>query len=490
MKNHLVFYFVFLASATLAQRNFKCTKTLSGTHTEVQNLRFSPNGKILATAGVDGKIAFWDTYTGKLIKSFNAHSGRVTEVTFSHSGEYLASAGQDGGAKVWKVPSGELVTSYVNPPHPLEKKLTYSDNSFICFSADDKKIFFGGANGMVHSAGAITKTGLTRVFGDDDFFLGTITGGCLTSDKKYLAVSLNHHIIVIDLATNDLYRQMTYEADFLNDVVVGPDPNTLAGWSTDGFVTIWDHLSGERLESYRVLPVGKREYSGATFSRDGKLMATGANANLITVWDISGRNYQKVAQLGDHSKLVRICRFSPTENILASASYDGTVKIWADEEVIKKVEKAQKEEAVKEEKKPEPKKAEISDTPPSPTKPIALDTLKPGVKITLNVLFEQSKAELLPESYPALDRVAEEMLKNKKIRIELQGHTDSTGLPVHNIRLSGERAMVCRNYLISKGVEPHRIEISAHGGSKPIADNSTPEGRRKNRRVELVVLEY
>ncbi len=484
-----------VAFGGFAQKEFKCTKTLSGTHTGVQNLRFSPDGKILATAGVDGKIAFWDAYTGNLIKWFKAHSGRVTEVTFSHSGQYLASAGQDGGAKVWRVPTGEPVVSYLNPAHPSEKGRFYSDNSFICFSADDKEILFGGANGMVHSAGALARSPLTKIFGDDDFFLGMITGGCLTTDKKYIAISINHYVIIVDIAKREVFKTLTYEADFLNDVVVGPDPNTLAAWSTDGFVTVWDHTTGDRLDSYRVLPVGRRDYSGATFNREGTLLATGANANIITIWDISGREYRALTKLTDHQKLVRICRFSPTDNILASASYDGTVKIWADEKAMVKVEAAKKKELKeKKEDKIDPA-APVEEVPEPIVAPkesyIKEEEVKAGAKFTLDhILFERASAILLPESYQELDEVVELMQKNPKMRIELRGHTDSTGLHVHNVKLSGDRAKACKNYLVSKGIDPNRITVKAFGGTEPIVSNSTPEGRQKNRRVEMIVIEY
>jgi outer membrane protein OmpA-like peptidoglycan-associated protein len=491
----LAFAVLGLSTPAYTQKQFKCIKTLSGTHSQVQNLRFSPDGKILATAGVDGKIAFWDAYTGKLIKSFAAHSGRVTEVTFSHSGKYLASAGQDGGAKVWKVPTGEPVVSYINPPHPLEKSRYFADNSFICFSSDDRQIFFGGANGMVYEAGANTRTTLRKVFGDAEFFLGMITGGCLTTDKKYIAVSINHYVIVIDYVRGEIYKTFTYEDDFLNDVVVGPDPNSLAAWSTDGYVTLWDHITADKLDSYKVLPPGKRDYSGATFSKDGRLMATGANENIITIWNISGRVHQKLTQLSDHKKLVRICRFSPTDNLLASASYDGTVKIWADEVAMIKVEEAKKNELKNTKiEEPDSLSSRVEAKPETDTKKTVLikeEEVKIGAKFTLDhILFERASAQLLPESFEELDEVVELMKKHPKMRIELRGHTDSTGLHVHNVKLSRMRANSCKQYIVSKGISENRIKVTAYGGLEPVADNSTQEGRQKNRRVEMVVVDY
>ena len=75
--------------------------------------------------------------------------------------------------------------------------------------------------------------------------------------------------------------------------------------------------------------------------------------------------------------------------------------------------------------------------------------------------------------------------KNPKVTVKVEGHTDSTGSKVFNQTLSEKRAKAVSNYLIEKGVEKSRISIKGYGPSKPIATNTTKEGRAKNRRTEL-----
>ncbi len=117
-----------------------------------------------------------------------------------------------------------------------------------------------------------------------------------------------------------------------------------------------------------------------------------------------------------------------------------------------------------------------------------LQPIEVGTTVTLkNVLFMQSKPELLPESYPELDLVVQFMKSNPHIEIELAGHTDSRGSFRQLMSLSQQRVNKVKSYLVSKGVAPKRIVGKGYGGSKPIASNDTEETRMLNRRVEFTI---
>ncbi len=72
--------------------------------------------------------------------------------------------------------------------------------------------------------------------------------------------------------------------------------------------------------------------------------------------------------------------------------------------------------------------------------------------------------------------------------MEVSGHTDNVGSASFNKRLSKQRALAVKNYLVSKGVEQDRIVAVGYGFEKPVASNDTPEGRQQNRRVEMKIL--
>jgi OmpA-OmpF porin, OOP family len=110
--------------------------------------------------------------------------------------------------------------------------------------------------------------------------------------------------------------------------------------------------------------------------------------------------------------------------------------------------------------------------------------------ITLEgVMFEFNSATLLADSRAPLERVAEDLRKYPRLKIELQGHTDSVGSDEYNLDLSQQRAETVARFLIDAGVPASQMTTRGYGETDPIADNSTAEGRAQNRRVVMKVLE-
>src|SRR2546422_251241 len=105
--------------------------------------------------------------------------------------------------------------------------------------------------------------------------------------------------------------------------------------------------------------------------------------------------------------------------------------------------------------------------------------------ILRGVTFETGRSALKLESHTVLDIVAQSLLDNPDIRIEIAGYTDSTGSAVTNLRLSQARAAAVRAFLAGRGVAPGRMVARGYGAAKPIAPNTTLDGRAQNRRVEL-----
>jgi OOP family OmpA-OmpF porin len=102
--------------------------------------------------------------------------------------------------------------------------------------------------------------------------------------------------------------------------------------------------------------------------------------------------------------------------------------------------------------------------------------------------FDLGSVTLLPESHRTLRTVADAMRANRRLVVEVGGHTDSVGDTRGNQRLSHRRAEAIRLFLVSEGVDPERISATGYGETRPIADNQTPEGRANNRRVEFKVI--
>ena len=116
--------------------------------------------------------------------------------------------------------------------------------------------------------------------------------------------------------------------------------------------------------------------------------------------------------------------------------------------------------------------------------------LEKGAEISFNnIFFDLEKYELKTASYPELERV-KEMLEAQKIgKIEISGHTDTSGPEDYNQRLSELRARAVYNYFINNGIDKARLTVIGYGETKPKVPNDTRENREKNRRVEFKIME-
>jgi outer membrane protein OmpA-like peptidoglycan-associated protein len=127
--------------------------------------------------------------------------------------------------------------------------------------------------------------------------------------------------------------------------------------------------------------------------------------------------------------------------------------------------------------------------PPAPTPRVAQPTRPPGPSdapmVLQGVSFETGSARLQPGSYVELDSIAQVLLANRTLRVEIGGHTDNAGTPADNQHLSTLRAEAVRNYLVAKGVPFQQMVARGYGSTVPRTPDTTPQGRAANRRVEI-----
>jgi outer membrane protein OmpA-like peptidoglycan-associated protein len=115
-----------------------------------------------------------------------------------------------------------------------------------------------------------------------------------------------------------------------------------------------------------------------------------------------------------------------------------------------------------------------------------------GENITLNmpgnVTFAVNSADISSSFYPVLDSVALVLKEFDKTMVEVAGHTDSDGSDAYNQQLSQNRAGSVVSYLVSREVRGDRFLTVGAGETRPIADNTTPQGKQQNRRVEITIV--
>ncbi len=119
---------------------------------------------------------------------------------------------------------------------------------------------------------------------------------------------------------------------------------------------------------------------------------------------------------------------------------------------------------------------------------IDLEPIEVGAQMELyNIYYETDSFRILPQSKPELNKLVDFLMNNRGLKVEIQGHTDSSGSPESNMELSKRRAKSVVDYLVENNISVSRLEFDGYGDTKPIASNETSEGRRQNRRTTIKI---
>ena len=111
-----------------------------------------------------------------------------------------------------------------------------------------------------------------------------------------------------------------------------------------------------------------------------------------------------------------------------------------------------------------------------------------SMAILNNIFFDLDKYDLKSKSIPELQKIIRFMQENPQIKVEVSGHTDNLGQPAYNKQLSEKRAQSVYNYLVQQGIDKDRLVPIGYGQAKPLADNTSEQGRQQNRRIEFRIL--
>ncbi|MCG9127836.1 WD40 repeat domain-containing protein [Candidatus Poribacteria bacterium] len=261
---------------------------------EQTSIAFSPDGKKLVSGGDNKVVNLWDVDTGKLLKTFIGHTQKINGVVFSPDGHTVASGSQDGTVRFWDI---------FNASHKYQQLI--APITSIEFSND-----------------------------------GTILAAGVEFSREWMS---GYSIYLWDVVNyNFLGSRMVHVGRSwgVNRATISPDIKTLATQMYGPVVFLWDIESGGFKDSIE----GDRYQYGCSptcvaFSPDGKFLATGGGAypcdrsppdqsidNTVYLWDLN--NYETIAKLKGHTRIVESIAFSPDGSILASVDRGGIVLLW------------------------------------------------------------------------------------------------------------------------------------------------------------------
>jgi WD40 repeat protein len=247
-------------------------QALYGHNDSVTGVAFSPDGRLLASGGLDNRIVLWDINTRQPIRDpLAGHQGSILSLTFSPGGDILASGSDDDTILLWDMQTFQPIGQ------PLK-----------------------GHRDSVHSV-------------------------AFSPDGKFLASgSWDDSIILWDVATQQQVGILQGHQDDVYTVAFSPNGQILASGGLDKTIILWDMAAQTQIAE--PLKANDSYVQSLAFSPDGTILASAAFDNMVTLWDMNTRG--QIGPLVGHSNWVSSVAFSPDGKTLASGSADGTIMLW------------------------------------------------------------------------------------------------------------------------------------------------------------------
>jgi WD40 repeat protein len=284
-------------------------------HTDdIRGVAFSPDGRVLATAGADSVIYMWDTETHRQIGKLDGHSDAVKSVAFGPDGKTLASGSDDRTIILWDVQARQ--------PQGLALVGHEGNVNCVVFSPDGKTLASASSDNTVRLWDVETKQS-TALAGHEDLALSV----AFSPDGKTLAsVSSDNTIRLWDVeAGNPIGDPLVGHTRSVLSVAFSPDGQTLASGSRDMTIRLWDVVSRQPLG--HVLTAHTDRVASVAFSPDGSILASGSWDNSLILWDT--RTWEQIGEpLKGHTNLVQSVAFGPDGQMLASGANDDIAILW------------------------------------------------------------------------------------------------------------------------------------------------------------------
>jgi WD40 repeat protein len=292
----------------------RLVRSLSGLELAASSLAFSPDGQRLAVAEGDSKykvrpgaVKIWDVHTGKLLVSLRGHTGLVWGVAFSSDGKRLASASADRTVKVWDVEAARETATLREHTHFVLNVACSAEGTQLASVDNDGRVRLWD-----------TKTWqVLHTFPGSDCVAFSPTA------PRVAAGGENNTVKVWDASTGQELQTLRGHSGWVLSVAFSPDGTQLASASTDSTVRLWDIKSGVELLTLRGHTWGVRSVA---FSPDGQRLVSGSQDQTIKVWDLTCN--PQVLTFGKDSGYSAAIAFDTDSRQLTTVNHRGRVALW------------------------------------------------------------------------------------------------------------------------------------------------------------------
>ena len=304
-------------------QTWKYIQSLSGHSDWVKSIAISPSSTQLVSGSLDSKIKLWNLATGQLEASLDYHDRGVFAVAISPDGKTLASTSWDKTIKLWELPSGDLIDTLTGHSGSVRSAVFTSDSHTLISCSFDETIKVWDVN-----KGQLIKT-LTD-------YSSAIYSLALHPDGKTLATGISDGSIILwNLETNSEIAILSSSLDVVESLIITPNGRTLIAGNGDGSIQIWRLNEAELLSDRHsqaiaslqdTLNVHVGEVTALAIAPDGESFASASADGTVKIWHLD--TLELLGSLPADSGAVMSLAISPDGKFLATGMAEGSIKIW------------------------------------------------------------------------------------------------------------------------------------------------------------------
>jgi WD40 repeat protein len=290
----------------------------------VTTVALSPDGKLLATcSNLDKTVRLWDTATGREVRRLDGHATGVDEVTFSPDGKLLASAAYDQPVLLWEVATGRLAQKLADHAC-LGPYIRFADDSkTIATAAQESSVgLWDCATGKLIRELAAPPNGIASMLTFND-------GRLLAFERGDPEEAGETTVALWDLTANRVVRRFTGHRGLVNGLALSADGRSVASRGSDRTIRVWEVATGQERCRFRD-PGELNGWTGTqflAFAPDGRTLVTAATLEpLARRWNLP--TAQQLAPLTGHRGWVGAVEFSADGRLLVTGSQDTTCLLW------------------------------------------------------------------------------------------------------------------------------------------------------------------